>query len=94
MQDIKRNSEQSILLYRDLIQTTMCKKELIHSDQEIKSKIKKLDENLKEYQLALYLYSFYNIYYIIFYNTVQPYRLYLAFISCFLSAICFPVASI
>ena len=43
MQDIKRNSEQSILLYRDLIQTTMCKKELIHSDQEIKSKIKKLD---------------------------------------------------
>ena len=58
VQDIKRNSEQSILLYRDLIQTTMCKKELIHSDQEIKSKIKKLDENLKEYQLALYLYSF------------------------------------
>ena len=30
----------------------------MHSDQEIKSKIKKLGENLTEYQLALYLYSF------------------------------------
>lgn len=58
VQDIKRNSEQSILLYRDLIQTTMSKKELMHSEQEIKSKIKKLGENLREYQLALYLYSF------------------------------------
>lgn len=58
VQDIKKNSEQSILLYRDLIQTTMSKKELMHSEQEIKSKIKKLGENLREYQLALYLYSF------------------------------------
>ena len=58
VQDIKRNSEQSILLYRDLIQTMLSKKELMHSDQEIKSKIKKLGENLTEYQLALYLYSF------------------------------------
>ena len=58
VQDIKRNSEQSILLYRDLIQNIMCKKELIHSDQEINSKIKKIDEDFKEYQLALYLYSF------------------------------------
>jgi len=58
VQDIKRKSEQSILLYRDLIQNIMCKKELIHSDQEINSKIKKFDEDFKEYQLALYLYSF------------------------------------
>lgn len=58
VQDIKRNSEQSILLYRDLIQTIMCKKELIHSDQEINSKIRKLGDEFKEYQLALYLYSF------------------------------------
>lgn len=58
VQDIKRKSEQSILLYRDLIQNIMCKKELIHSDQEINSKIKKFDEDFKENQLALYLYSF------------------------------------
>lgn len=58
VQDIKRKSEQSILLYMDLIQNIMCKKELIHSDQEINSKIKKFDEDFKEYQLALYLYSF------------------------------------
>ena len=58
VQDIKRKSEQSILLYRDLIQNIMCKKELIHSDQEINSKIRKLGDEFKEYQLALYLYSF------------------------------------
>lgn len=58
VQCIKRDSEQNILLYRDLIQAEISKKELIHSDQEINSKIKKLDENFKEYQLALYLYSF------------------------------------
>ncbi len=58
VQDIKRNAEQNILLYRDLIQSMLAKKELIHSDQEINSKIKKADENFKEYQLSLYLHSF------------------------------------
>ena len=36
----------------------LAKKEPIHSDQEINSKIKKVDENFKEYQLSLYLHSF------------------------------------
>ena len=58
VQDIKRRAEQEILLYRDLIQTMLSKKELIHSDQEINLKIKKADENFKEYQISLYLYSF------------------------------------
>lgn len=58
VQDIKRNAEQNILLYRELIQSMLAKKELIHSDQEINSKIKKADENFKEYQLSLYLHSF------------------------------------
>lgn len=58
VQDIKRRSEQEILLYRDLIQSMLAKKEIIHSDQEINSKIKKADENFKEYQISLYLYSF------------------------------------
>ena len=58
VQDIKRNAEQSILLYRDLIQSMLVKKEVIHSDQEINLKIKKADENFKEYQISLYLYSF------------------------------------
>lgn len=58
VQDIKRNAEQNILLYRDLIQSMLAKKELIHSDQEINSKIKKANENFKEYQLSLYLHSF------------------------------------
>lgn len=58
VQDIRRSAEQSILLYRDLIQSMLAKKELIHSDQEINSKIKRADENLKEYQISLYLYSF------------------------------------
>ena len=58
VQDSRRNAEQSILLYRDLIQSMLAKKEIIHSDQEINSKIKKADENFKEYQISLYLYSF------------------------------------
>lgn len=58
VQDIKRNAEQNILLYRDLIQSMLAKKEPIHSDQEINSKIRKADENFKEYQLSLYLHSF------------------------------------
>lgn len=58
VQDIRRNAEQSILLYRDLIQSMLAKKEIIHSDQEINSKIKKANENFKEYQISLYLYSF------------------------------------
>lgn len=58
VQDIRRTAGQNILLYRDLIQSMLVKKELIHSDQEINSKIKKVDEYLKEYQLSLYLYSF------------------------------------
>ena len=58
VQDIKRNAEQSILLYRDLIQSMLAKKEVIHSDQEINLKIKNADENFKEYQISLYLYSF------------------------------------
>lgn len=58
VQDIKRNAEQSILLYRDLILSMLSKKELIHSNQEINSKLKKAGENFKEYQISLYLYSF------------------------------------
>lgn len=58
VQDIRRNAEQSILLYRDLIQTMLSKKDIIHSDQEINIKIKKAEENFREYQTSLYLYSF------------------------------------
>jgi len=36
----------------------LVKKEVIHSDQEINLKIKRADENFKEYQISLYLYSF------------------------------------
>ena len=58
VQQIKKESEKSILLYRDLISSTINKKELFHSNQELDSKVKKLNENFREYKNSLYLYSY------------------------------------
>ncbi|MDD2458005.1 MAG: hypothetical protein PHQ83_05840 [Eubacteriales bacterium] len=58
VQDIRKDSEQSILLYRDQIKKKLAKQGSIHSDQEVKAKLQKLQSEFKDYQLALYLYSF------------------------------------
>lgn len=58
VQQIKKESEASIILYRDQIAKKLKKRSFIHSDQEVKSTLKKLQAQFKDYQLALYLYSY------------------------------------
>ena len=58
VQEIKRDGEQSIIFYRELIDEKINKQSFIHSDQDVKSKLSKIQSEFKEYQLALYLYSF------------------------------------
>ena len=58
VQEIKREAEQSACLYREQIEKQLKKYSLIHSDQDVKSKLKKLQSEFKEYQLSVYLYSF------------------------------------
>lgn len=58
VQEIKRNAEQSILFYREQIGNKIRKRRLIHFDQEANIILDKLNEQFKDYQLALYLYSF------------------------------------
>lgn len=58
VQQIKKETEASIILYRDQIAKKLKKRSLIHSDQEVKGTLKKLQAQFKDYQLALYLYSY------------------------------------
>ena len=58
VQQIKKEAEASIILYRDQIAKRLRKRSLIHGDQEVKGTLKKLQTQFKDYQLALYLYSY------------------------------------
>lgn len=62
VQDIKREAEQSIIFYRERIVKKMNKKInallFIHHDQDVKGKLEEVQAELKEYQLALYLFAF------------------------------------
>ena len=58
VQQIKKEAEASIILYRDQIAKKLKKRSLIHSDQEVKGMLKKLQVQFKDYQLALYLYAY------------------------------------
>ena len=58
VQQIKKETEASIILYRDQIAKKLKKRSPIHSDQEVKGTLKKLQAQFKDYQLALYLYSY------------------------------------
>lgn len=55
---IKKESEQKIDFYRELINTIIRKKSLLHSDQDVKKQLSKIEEDFGEYQLAVYLFSF------------------------------------
>lgn len=58
VQQIKKESEASIILYRDQIAQRLKKRSFIHSDQEVNVTLKKLQGQFKDYQLALYLYAY------------------------------------
>ena len=53
-----KESEQKIDFYRELINTVISKKSLLHSDQDVKKQLSKIEEDFGEYQLAVYLFSF------------------------------------
>jgi hypothetical protein len=58
VQDIKREAEQSIILYREQLTKAFSKKSLFHSGQEVKTTLNKIMARLNDYQLALYTFSF------------------------------------
>lgn len=58
VQDIKREAEQSIILYREQLTRALNKKALFHSGQEVKSTLNKTVAHINDYQLALYIFSF------------------------------------
>lgn len=58
VQQIKKEAEASIILYRDQIGKRLQKRSFIHSALEVRSTLKKLQAQFQDYQLALYLYSY------------------------------------
>jgi hypothetical protein len=58
VQEILRDSEHGIILYREQIAMSISKRSFIHGDKEVRSTMKRLQEQFKEYQLALYLLSY------------------------------------
>ncbi len=58
VQDIRRDAEQSIQLSQDRLQSALSKRDLIANNQKVKAKVDKTEEALKDYQMALYQYSF------------------------------------
>jgi hypothetical protein len=58
VQDIKREAEQSIILYREQLTKALSKKALFYSGQEVKATLNKTMARLNDYQLALYTFSF------------------------------------
>ena len=56
--DIRQSADQKIIFYRGQISANFSKKTFIHSDQDVKKQLEKIQSDLKDYQLALYLYSF------------------------------------
>lgn len=58
VQEIKRDSEQKIIFYRERVEKRVNKKKTLHSDRDVKTKIQKVENEFKDYEIALYLYSF------------------------------------
>lgn len=58
VQEIKRDAEKSIIFYREQIEKKAGKKSLLHSDRDVKSKIHKVQYEFKDYELAMYIFSF------------------------------------
>lgn len=58
VQQIKKEAEGSIVLYHDQITKSLKKRSFIHSDQEVKSMLKRLQAQFRDYRLALYLHAY------------------------------------
>ena len=58
VQDIKQASEQKIEFFRTRIASKLSKKSLIHMDHNVEKQMEDVRSSFKDYQLAIYLYSF------------------------------------
>lgn len=56
--DIRQESEQKILFYREQIITKIRKKSLLHADKDVRRQMNQLLDLFKDYRLALYTNSF------------------------------------
>ena len=56
--DIRQNAGHMIDFYREQIQKRISKKAFLHSDQDVKKQLAQVQDEFKEYQLAMYLYGF------------------------------------
>ena len=56
--DVRQNAGRMIDFYREQIKKHINRKAFLHSDQDVKKQLSKVQDEFKEYQLALYLYGF------------------------------------
>lgn len=56
--DIKQSSEQKMIFYKSQIVKIIKNKTLLHSDITVEKQIDKVQDLFKDYQMAMYLYSF------------------------------------
>ena len=56
--DIRQAAERKILFYRERITTKIQSKSIFHIDQDVKKQLDQIQSEFKDYQLALYLFSF------------------------------------
>lgn len=55
---VKKSAEEKILFYREQIMAKMAKKSFIHSDQSVNKQLQIVQDQFREYQLALYMLAF------------------------------------
>ena len=58
VQEIRKEAESSIILYREQIGKDLEKRSSIHGNLEVKNILKRLQTRFKDYQISLYLYAY------------------------------------
>ena len=56
--DIKQSAERKIIFFRGQIAATIGKGSFLHSDKHVKTQLEQVQSEFKDYQLALYIFSF------------------------------------
>lgn len=58
VQDVKQTAEQNVIFYRTQIQKMLNQRDLIVTDGNLKSKLRKIQSEFQNYRLSLYLFGF------------------------------------
>lgn len=56
--DIKQAAERKTYFYKEQIKSKINKKSFLHREQEVKKKLREIESEFTDYQMALYLYAF------------------------------------